>query len=99
MMSGRTSAWEISPRSSTTHQRDLSVSLDRTGDVLRAQGGLGGALARYEEGLAIRRRLAGADPSHAERQRDLSVSLDKTGDVLRAGQRDLSVSLDKTGDV
>ena len=36
----------------------------------------------YEEGLEIRRRLARADPSHAERQRDVSVSLSKTGEFF-----------------
>jgi tetratricopeptide (TPR) repeat protein len=53
----------------------VSVSLGKTGDVLGAQGDLAGALARYDEGLEIDRRLAGDDPSHAERQRDLFVSL------------------------
>ena len=52
------------------------------GTVLQAQGDLAGALARLQEGQAIRRRLAGADPSHAERQRDVSVSLNKSGDIL-----------------
>jgi len=72
--------------------RDVSVTLTRTGDVLLAHGDLAGALARYEEGLEIARRLASADPSHAERQRDLSVNLNKTGVVLRA-QGDLAGAL------
>ncbi|MFL4988151.1 MAG: tetratricopeptide repeat protein, partial [Microvirga sp.] len=42
---------------------------------LLAQGDLAGALADYEEGLEICRRLASADPGHAERQRDLFVIL------------------------
>ena len=69
-------------------QRDLSVSLDRIGDVKLQAGDRAGALAAYEESLAIRRKLAEADPGNAEAQRDLSVSLDKIGDVkLQAGDR------------
>jgi tetratricopeptide (TPR) repeat protein len=60
-------------------QRDLSVSHDRIGDVQQAQGDLAAALASYQAGLSIRKRLAEADPSHAERQRDLSVSHNKIG--------------------
>jgi tetratricopeptide (TPR) repeat protein len=73
-------------------ERDVSVALARTGDVLVAQGDLAGARGAYEEGLAIARRLASADPSHAERQRDGSVSLNNSGDVLRA-QGDLAGAL------
>src|SRR4051812_50209813 len=64
------------------NDRDVSVAFNRTGDVLLAQGDLAGALARYEEGLEIKRSLAGADPGHAARQRDVLVSLAKTGEVL-----------------
>jgi tetratricopeptide (TPR) repeat protein len=55
-------------------QRDLSVSHDRLGDVLSAQGDLAGALAAYRESLAVSQRLASADPSNAGWQRDLMVS-------------------------
>ncbi len=65
-------------------QRDLSVSYNKIGDVLVAQGNLDEALARYRDGLAIRERLAAADPGNTEWQRDLSVSFNKIGDVLRA---------------
>ena len=69
-------------------QRDLSVSLDRIGDVKLQAGDRAGALAAYEESLAIRRKLAEADPGNARAQRDLSVSLNKIGDVkLQAGDR------------
>jgi tetratricopeptide (TPR) repeat protein len=44
-------------------QRDLSVSHDRIGDVLLAQGDLAGALKAYRESLAVAARLAAADPS------------------------------------
>ena len=69
-------------------QRDLSVSLNKVGDVRLAAGDRAGALSAYEESLAIRRKLAASDPGNAGWQRDLSVSLDKVGDVrLAAGDR------------
>ena len=61
--------------------RDVSVSVNKIGDVLVSRNDLSGALARYEEGLEIARRLLAADPSHAERARDVSVSLERIGDV------------------
>ncbi len=39
-------------------QRDLSISLNRVGDVKRDSGDSAGALASYDESLVIRRRLA-----------------------------------------
>ena len=71
-------------RSNTEWQRDLSVSYDKVGDVLMAQGKLDEALKAYRDGLAIRERLAATDRSNTEWQRDLSVSYDKVGDVLVA---------------
>jgi hypothetical protein len=56
-------------------QRDLSVSQEKVGNVLRDQGDVAGALAAYRESLQVRRRLAEADPSNAVWQRDLSLSL------------------------
>ena len=69
-------------------QRDVSVSLGKVGDVRLAAGDRAGALAAYEESLAIRRKLAAADPGNAGWQRDVSVSLNKVGDVrVAAGDR------------
>jgi tetratricopeptide (TPR) repeat protein len=65
-------------------QRGLSVSYDRVGDVLVAQGNLPEALKSFRDGLAIRERLARADPGNAGWQRGLSVSYDRIGDVLEA---------------
>ncbi|MCU0857458.1 MAG: hypothetical protein MUC65_03530 [Pontiellaceae bacterium] len=62
-------------------QRDLSVSYDRIGDVLRAQGDLAGALNAYRDSLAVAQRLAAADPSNAEWQRDLFISYAKFAQV------------------
>ncbi|XBQ16562.1 MAG: hypothetical protein ABL308_01500 [Oceanicaulis sp.] len=67
--------------------RDRSVALDARGDMLRAQGRTGAALTAYEEGLAIARDLAAADPDSAEARRDVSVSLEKVGDMLAAQGR------------
>ena len=62
-------------------QRDLSVSHEKIGDVLVAQGDLPGALESYRARHAIAERLAKSDPGNAGWQRDLSVSHNKIGDV------------------
>ena len=63
-------------------QRDLSVSYNKVGDVLVAQGNLPEALKSYRDSLAIRDRLARADPGNAEWQRDLSISLGRVAETL-----------------
>jgi len=68
--------------SDLARQRDLSVSHNKIGDVLREQGDLGGELDAYRAALTIRERLAAADPDNATLQRDLAVSHQKIGDVL-----------------
>ncbi|PPC98054.1 MAG: hypothetical protein CTY36_11050, partial [Methylocystis sp.] len=74
-------------------QRDLSVSYNKVGDVLVAQGNLPEALKAFRDSLAITEKLAKADPAsfglHGSAmtsgwQRDLSVSQEKIGDVLVA---------------
>ena len=50
------------------------LSLRQVGDVLIAQGNLAAALKSYQDGLAIRDRLAKADPSNVLWQRDLAVN-------------------------
>ena len=61
-----------------------SVSYDKVGDVLVAQGNLTEALKTFRDSLAIADRLAKADPDNAGWQRDLSVAYDRVGDVLVA---------------
>jgi tetratricopeptide (TPR) repeat protein len=61
--------------------REYTVLVNRKGDVLRDQGDLDGALNAFRESLAVRKRLAAADPSHAGWQRDLSVSLTKLAEI------------------
>jgi tetratricopeptide (TPR) repeat protein len=74
-------------------ERDLSISHDRIGDVLRAQGDLAGALDAFRKGLVIRETLSRRDAGNMEWQRDLSISHDRIGDVLSA-QGDLAGALD-----
>jgi tetratricopeptide (TPR) repeat protein len=60
--------------------------------VQQAQGDLAGALTSYQTSLAIRDRLAKADPGNAGWQRDLAVSHNKIGEVQQA-QGDLAAAL------
>src|SRR5262249_26143180 len=73
-------------------QRERSVLLGRQGDVLQGQGDLAGALAAYRECLQSFQRLAGIDPSSANRQDDLSETHNHVGDALW-GQGDLAGAL------
>jgi tetratricopeptide (TPR) repeat protein len=57
---------------------------ERIGDVQQAQGDLAAALGSYRASLAIRDRLAEADPGNAEWQHDLSVSHERIGNVQQA---------------
>ena len=59
------------------------MTLNRIGDVLRAQGQLVEAHAAFAEALAITRRLTERDPSNAGWQRELAQALDRVGDVLQ----------------
>jgi len=63
--------------------RDVSVSLDRVGDVRRELGDLTGAGESYAESLEVSRRLLSEYGESPERLRDVSVSLNKVGDVRR----------------
>jgi tetratricopeptide (TPR) repeat protein len=70
-------------------RRDLSVSYERIGDILKAQGDGAGALKSYRDSLAIREKLSASDPGNARWRRDLSLSYIKVGDILVAqGDRD-----------
>lgn len=63
--------------------RDLSVMLDRIGDVLLDQGDAKGALKSYTRGLEIAEDLARREGSdHLEPLHDLSVSHERIGDLL-----------------
>jgi tetratricopeptide (TPR) repeat protein len=66
-------------------QRDMSVSLNKLGDVKLRGGDQAGALAAYQEGLDIARKLAAQDQGNAQARRDVSVSLERLGDVKLQG--------------
>ena len=68
-----------------TRQRDLSVALEREGDVAQAAGDAAAAGAAYAENLALRRRLVAAAPSDAMLQRDLAVALWREAGVPNSG--------------
>jgi tetratricopeptide (TPR) repeat protein len=76
----------------TRDEREISLGLNRHGDVQVAQGDLAGAQKSYTDSLAIRDRLAKSDPGNAGWQRDLSVSVNKVGDV-QVAQGDLAGAL------
>jgi|GEM_PF-3722151 len=61
--------------------RDLSVSIEKLGDVLRHLNDGPGAGAHYAESLDLRERLAAGDPDNVQARRDLGVSLGKLGGV------------------
>ncbi len=65
-------------------RRDFSISLNRVGDVKRDSGNTQGALASYEESLAIRRRLAAADPGNVQWRSDEAYVLQRIGDLKRS---------------
>ncbi|MCC0011973.1 MAG: toll/interleukin-1 receptor domain-containing protein [Rhodobiaceae bacterium] len=60
---------------------DISASLNRIGNIRLSEGDTSGALAAYEESLAISRKLLMHDPEVAKWQRGLSISLNKVGET------------------
>jgi hypothetical protein len=50
----------------TESQTDVALSLDRVGDILLEQNDQAGALAAFNEGLAIRRALAAKDATNRD---------------------------------
>lgn len=73
------------PRSDEA-RRDLSVSLDRLGQLYlrRAQSGdVDRALAAFEQARDIDEALLAADPHNRVAQRDVTISLAKLGDLYR----------------
>lgn len=74
--------------------RDLSVSIEKLGDVLRHLNDGPGARALYAESLTLRERLAAGDPDNVQARRDLGVSLGKLGGVLLNDSAQQSAALD-----
>lgn len=67
----------------TSPERDLATSLERIADLQLAEGDVAGALAKFEEALAIREKLAAAS-ANTQWRRDLALSLRKVADARRA---------------
>jgi tetratricopeptide (TPR) repeat protein len=65
-------------------QRDLSIDLNKLGDVQLAAKTPDAAIDSYREALAIRERLVTADPSNAEWRRALMYSHYLIGSAYRA---------------
>jgi tetratricopeptide (TPR) repeat protein len=65
-------------------ERDRAAVLGLLGNIVMAAGDLGAARGRFEESLAILRKLARDNPTSAAAQRDVSISLNKLGDVAMA---------------
>jgi hypothetical protein len=61
--------------------RNLSVSLDRVGDVMRESGDLAAASTGYGQSLALRRRLRELQGDTPEVLRDLAIALERVGDL------------------
>ena len=70
-------------RTTRSAQQDVTVDLDRIADTKLEAGDASGALAAFEEALAIRRELAKVNPNDEELQRAIEVSLGKVSDVKR----------------
>jgi len=74
-------------------QRDLSISHEKIGDVLRDQGNLTSALVEFRAAFAIYQRLAEKDPDNAVWQRDILVSYLNIGFVAYR-RNEFSAALD-----
>ena len=61
--------------------RDLSVSLDRVGDIARDSGDLDSARAAYTESLELRRRILDTYGDTPTALRDLVISLERCAEV------------------
>ena len=73
-------------------QRELGVSCDKVGDVLKTRGDLAGALHSYQEASAVAGRLVTVAPTSAVWWRDLAVTRNKIGAAL-VSQGDLPGAL------
>jgi tetratricopeptide (TPR) repeat protein len=64
-------------------------SLNKVGDTRLGIDDASGALADYQEGLSLARKLLAADPDNDQAKRDVSYSLEKIGDARsKAGDAD-----------
>jgi hypothetical protein len=59
--------------------RDLAISLDKGGDAKLKLGDAKGAVAYFEEGLALRKQVFEADKANYQYRREVSLTLDRVG--------------------
>jgi hypothetical protein len=64
-------------------KRDLSVSHNKIGDVLRLIGEFSDALKSFEASISIRDRLAETEPANATLQIDLALSVRVLGRFMQ----------------
>ena len=66
------------------YQRDVSISLEKAGDLLADRGEVGAAMEHHTRSLYIREQLAGADPDNPDYQRNVAVSADRVARLLES---------------
>lgn len=71
------------------YARDLSIGLERLGDVKLQAGDLAGAGALFERLIVIRRQRVTREPGNAEAHRDLAVGLERIADLELARRQPL----------
>jgi tetratricopeptide (TPR) repeat protein len=62
-------------------RRNLSVSYERLGDAMQAEGDMDSALAAFNEALKIREDLQALDPGNVTRKRDSAIIYERVGDI------------------
>jgi tetratricopeptide (TPR) repeat protein len=74
----------------------VAIWYDRVGSVLLARGQIEDALKSYRDSLAIRERLATADPSNLQWQSDLQIAIVKVGSLAYnfVLDRDFAIALE-----
>ena len=65
----------------TDYQNNLTVSLEKMGNMLLTRGDPNAALQAHTRALEIRERLATADPNNTLYQRNLTMSLNNVGNM------------------
>jgi len=72
-------------------KRDVSYSLEKVGDARSKAGDVDGALAAFEEELAIRTGLAKVDGANVDAKTDLVVALYKIAEIANGDKKDKAI--------
>ena len=73
-----------SDRGRIDYARDLSIALERLGDVLLQTNDLARARPLFDRAVGLRRERLARDPLNGEGLRDLAVGLERLGDIALA---------------